>query len=166
MTDNEIEDDDYDEQESDHRRDVRKMLLKSFLVVIFCYTLFCTGIAIIGGLVFYELLEAANLEPEEFTRQMQENSAELFQRSRYLPFVALSSLFCFLLGWLVSRLAPFSQMVHSVILVLLVAATMFVFATGEKTPAEMQTVCMIMVACGPIALVIGARLSMGKQQQT
>lgn len=163
MSETEIQDD-YDEEEQYESRDVRKLLLKSFMVVIFCYTLYCTGMAIIGGVVFYELFQAAaDLEPDEFTKQLQENSAELFKRSRYLPFVALSSVFCFALGWLISSLAPFSKMVHSVILVLLVAATMFVFATGDDTPAELQTVCMIMVACGPIALVIGARLAMGKQ---
>ncbi len=156
-----------DEHEGDgyEKRDVQKLLLKSFMVVIFCYTLFCTGMFIIGNVVFVEAFQAAaNLEPEEFNKQLAENSDQLFKRSRYLPFVALSSVFCFGLGWLISKLAPFSKMVHAVILVLLVAATMFVFATGEKTPAEIQTVCMIMVAAGPIALVIGARIGIGKQE--
>lgn len=167
MTDVESHDD-YDHDDEDEgleKRDVQKLLLKSFMTVIFCYTLFCTGMVIIGGMVFYEAFQAAgNLEPDEFTKQLAENSDQLFKRSRYFPFVALSSLFCFGLGWLISRLAPFSKMVHSVILVLLVAATMFVFATGDKTPAEIQSVCMIMVAFGPIALVIGARLGMGKAE--
>jgi len=156
-------DEDHEEYEEDYQpRDVQKLLLKSFMIVIFCYTLYCTGMTIIGGTCFYEAFQAStNLEPDEFSKQLEENSAELFKRSRYLPFVALSSLFCFGLGWLISRLAPFSKMVHSVILVLLVAATMFVFATGDNTPAQIQTVCMIMVAFGPIALVIGARLGMG-----
>ena len=154
--------DDYDDEQYEPR-DAQKLLLKSFMVVVFCYTLFCTGIAIIGGCVFYEFCQAAgSLENAEFTRELQENSAELFQRGRYLPFVALSSLFCFFLGRLVTWLAPFSQMVHAVVLVLLAAATMFVFATGEKTPPELQTVAMIMVACGPVALVIGARMAIGQ----
>ena len=131
------------------------------MVVVFCYTLFMTGLAIIGGVVFYEAFQAAaNLEPDAFTQELKENSAELFKRSRYLPFVALMSCFCFGLGWLIVRLAPFSKMVHSVVLVLLVAATMFVFATGENTLEEIQTVAMIMVAAGPVALVIAARLAM------
>lgn len=151
-----------DDYEGFEKRDVQKLLFKSFMVVLFCYTLFMTGLAIIGGIVFHEAFQAAsNLEPDAFTRELNDNSAELFQRSRYLPFVALTSVFCFGLGWLIVKLAPFSHMVHSVILVLLVAATMFVFATGENTPAELQTVAMIMVAAGPIALVIGARISMG-----
>ena len=152
-----------DEHEEDYEpRDVQKLLLKSFMVVIFCYTLFMTGMVIICGVVFYEAFQAAaNLEPDAFTRELNENSAELFKRARYLPFVALSSVFCFALGWLVVRLAPFSRMVHAVILVLLVAATMFVFATGDNTPAEVQSVAMIMLAFGPIALVIAARMAMG-----
>ncbi len=156
MTDAEME-------EGFEQRDIQKLLLKSFMVVIFCYTLFMTGMAIIGSAVFYEAFQAAGeMEPDAFTRELNENSAELFKRSRYLPFVALSTVFCFGLGWLVIRLAPFSKMVHSVILVLLVAVTFFVFATGEKTPAEIQTVSMIMVAFGPIALVIGARIALGR----
>ncbi|QEG24292.1 hypothetical protein [Mariniblastus fucicola] len=156
----------HEEHEEDYegfeKRDVQKMLLKSFMIVIFCYTLFMTGLAIIGSIVFYEAFQAAaNLEPDAFTREIEENSALLFKRSRYLPFVALTSAFCFGLGWLIVRLAPFSRMVHAVILVLLVAATMFVFATGDNTPAEIQTVAMIMVAFGPIALVIGARIAVG-----
>jgi amino acid transporter len=155
-------DDDY--EEGYEPRDLQKLLLKSFLIVIFCYTLYMTGMAIITGVVFYEFFRAAaDLEPEAFNQALAEDSANLFKRSRYLPFVALSTIFCFALGWLVVRLAPFSRMVHAVILVLLVAATMFVFATGEETPAELQTVAMIMVAFGPIALVIGARISQGGQ---
>ena len=157
MSDVETEED----YEGFEKSDVQKLLLKSFMVVIFCYTLFMTGMAIIGGAVFYEFIEAATLPEAEFTRAMNENSAKLFQRSRRFPFVALASVFCFGLGWLIVRLAPFSHMVHSVVLVLLVAATMFVFATGENTPAEIQTVAMIMVAAGPIGLVIGARIGMG-----
>lgn len=161
MADAEME----NEYEGFEKRDVQKLLLKSFLVVVFCYTLFMTGMAIIGGLVFYEAFQAAaNLEPDVFTRELNENSAELFKRNRFLPFVALASLFCAGLGWLIVKLAPFSQMVHGVILVLLVAATMFVFATGENTPAEIQTVCLIMVAAGAIALVIGAK--MGSRSRT
>jgi len=152
----------YDEEFQ--KSDVQKLLFKSFMVVVFCYTLFMTGLAVIGCLVFYEFAQAATLPEAEFARELKENSAELFQRSRYLPFVVLMSAFCFGLGWLVVRLAPFSQMVHSVVLVLLVAATMFVFATGENTPAELQTVAMIMVAAGPIALVIGARIGIGNSE--
>ena len=159
MMSNAETEDDYEEFD---KRDVQKLLLKSFMVVIFCYTLFMTGMAIITGAVFHEAFQAAtNLEPDAFTRELNENSAQLFQRSRFFPFVALASVFCFGLGWLIVRLAPFSHMVHSVVLVLLVAATMFVFATGENTPAEIQTVAMIMVAAGPIGLVIGARIGMG-----
>jgi len=158
MSDEEIQD---EYEEGFEKRDVQKMLLKSFMVVVFCYTLFMTGLAIIGGVVFYEFIEAASLPEAEFTRELKENSAELFKRSRYLPFVVLTSVFCFGLGWLIVRLAPFSKMVHSVVLVLLVAATMFVFATGDKTPAELQQVAMIMVAAGPIALVVAARMAIG-----
>ena len=161
MTDAENQND--HEEEHFESRDAQKLLLKSFLVVVFCYTLFSTGMAIIGGSVFYEVVQAATLKPEDFKLQMQENSAELFQRSRYLPFVALSCIFCFGLGRLVVWLAPFSKMVHAVVLVLLVAATMFVFATGDKMPPEGQTVAMIMFGLGPLAVVIGARLGMGKQ---
>lgn len=161
MTDAHFDDEEYEEDYQP--RDVQKLLLKSFMVVIFCYTLYCMGQFIIGGVTFYEAAEAAsNLEEAEFQRALKENSAELFKRARYLPFVALSTLFCFGLGWLIARMAPFSKMVHAVILVLLVAATMFVLATGDNTPAEVQTVCMIMVPFGPIALVIGARIGMGK----
>ena len=153
--------DDYDE-EGYQPRDAQKLLLKSFMIVIFCYTLYCTGMVVIGGVCFSEFVAAAsNLEPAEFTKQLQENEEELLKGSRRVPFVALSSLFCFLLGWLVARLAPFSKMVHAVILVLLVAATMFVFATGNDTPAEIQRVCMIMVPFAPVAIVIGARIGMG-----
>ena len=163
MSDADLQDD-YDEEDY-QPRDVQKLLLKSFMTVIFCYTLFCTGMVVIGAVCFNEFFSAAvNLEPEAFTKQLEENEAELLKRSRRVPFVALSTLFCFGLGWLIVRLASFSQMVHSVILVLLVAATMFVFATGDDTPAEIQRVCMIMVPLGPIALVIGARLGMGKQE--
>ncbi len=158
MADVDLEDD-YDE--GFEKRDVQKMLLKSFMVVVFCYTLFMTGMAVILCTVFYEFAQAATLVEDEFVRELNENSAELFKRSRYLPFVALSSLFSFGLGWLVVRLAPFSKMVHAAALVLLVAATMFVFATGEKTPAELQRVAMIMVAAGPISLLIAARLANG-----
>ena len=158
MSDGEMQDD----YEGFEKRDVQKLLLKSFMVVVFCYTLFMTGLAIIAGVVFYEALQAAgDLEPDAFTREINENSAQLFKRSRYLPFVALTSGFCFCLGWLIVRMAPFSKMVHSVVFVLLVAATMFVFATGENTPAELQQVAMIMVAAGPIALVIAARIAIG-----
>lgn len=155
-----------DEYEDDYQpRDVQKLLLKSFLIVIFCYTLYCMGMLVITGTVFYEYFGAlTQLDEKEFLQEVQENSAELFKRSRYLPFVALSTLFCFGLGWLIVRLAPFSKMVHAVILVLLVAATMFVMATGENTPAEFQTVCMIMVPFAPIALVIGARVGMGNTE--
>ena len=161
MSDAEMQSEPNDYDEDFEKRDVQKLLLKSFMVVIFCYTLFMTGMGIILCTVFYEFFEAATLEENEFARQLNENSAELFKRARYLPFVALSSVFCFGLGWLVVRLAPFSKMVHAVVLVLLVAATMFVFATGEKTPAELQQVAMIMVAAGPVALVIAARIAIG-----
>lgn len=156
--------DDYDENYQP--RDAQKLLMKSFMVVIFCYTLFCSGLVIVGGICFNEFVSAAmNLEPEEFTKQLQENPDELLNRGRRVPFAALATLFCFGLGWLIAKLAPFSKMVHGVILVLLVAATMFVFATGKDTPAEIQRVCMIMVALGPIAIVIGTRLGMGKGNQ-
>lgn len=156
----------YEDEEGFEKRDVQKLLLKSFMVVVFCYTLFMTGMSIILFTVFYEFAEAATLPENEFARELAENSDKLFQRGRYLPFVALSSAFCFGLGFLVVWLAPFSKMVHSVVLVLLVAATMFVFATGKNTPAELQTVAMIMVAAGPIALVIAARMAMGGTSPT
>jgi hypothetical protein len=166
MTDADFQHEEEYDEEDYQPRDVQKLLLKSFMIVIFCYSLYCTGMVIIGGICFNEFVAAAsNLEPAEFTKQLQENEAELLKRSRRVPFVALSSMFCFFLGWLVARLAPFSKMVHAVILVLLVAATMFVFATGNETPAEIQRVCMIMVPFAPIALVIGARLGMGKGNQ-
>lgn len=159
MTETEFEEDDHELEP----RDLQKLLLKSFMVVVFCYTLFMTGLAVIMGAVFYEFFHAAtDLEPEAFEEALAQDAANLFKRSRYLPFIALATAWSFATGFLVARLAPFSKMVHAAILVLLVVATFFVFATGEDTPAELQTVAMIMVPFGPIALIIGARLSIGR----
>lgn len=144
-------------------RDAQKLLLKSFLVVMLCYTIFIFGIVIVGSIVFNDaFLAMGNLEPEEFDALLAKDSAALFPRARYLPFIALATLLCMFLGWLIVQLAPFSKMVHSVFLVLLVAATCFTIATGDKAPAELQTLAIALVGLGPIGIVIGARVAMSR----
>jgi hypothetical protein len=134
-------------------------------VVTFCYTLFVFGIVMVGSIVFNDAFFAGNLEPKEFEELLETDSATLFPRARYLPFIALATLLCTALGWLIVRLAPFSQMVHAVFLVLLVAATSFMIATGDKTVAELQTLAIALVGLGPIGMIIGAKLSLSSIQQ-
>ena len=145
------------------KRDAQKLLLKSFFVVTFCYTAFVILMTVIGGAVFNEAFVAmADLDQNAFQQKLRDEPEVLFQRSRFLPFIALGSLLCLALGWLVVKLAPFSHMPHAMFLAILVAVTSFIFATGDNTPAPIQTVGMIMVVAGPIAVVIGSRFSVSE----
>lgn len=155
--------DDHDDDPHFESGAAQKLLLKSFFVVMFCYTLFLFGVVTVGSLVFNEaFLAMGSADPNEFERRMAEDAAALFPRARYLPFIALSTMLCMALGWLIVRLAPFSKMVHAVFLVLLIAATCFTIATGDKAPAELQTLAIALVGLGPIGIVIGARFAMSQ----
>jgi len=144
------------------QRDVQKLLLKSFFVVTFCYTAFVMAMLVAGAVVFSDATMAAgNLDQDAFQRKLNDEPEKLFPRARYLPFVAAGALLSFAAGWLIVKLAPFSYMSHAMFLAILVAVTSFIFATGDQTPAAIQSLAMIMVPVGPIAIYIGARLSVG-----
>lgn len=150
------------EQPEFESRDVQKLLLKSFFVVTFCYTAFLIGMVFIGAVVFNDAFMAmGNLDQEAFQQKLNEEPDALFPRARNLPFVAIAVLLSAALGWLIVKLAPFSYMSHAMFLAILVAVTSFIFATGDQTPAAIQTLAMIMVAAGPIAIYAGARMSVG-----
>ncbi len=144
------------------QRDVQKLLLKSFFVVTFCYTAFLIAMVVAGAVVFNDAFMAmGNLDQVAFEQKLKDEPEGLFPRGRYLPFIAAGALLSFAVGWLIVKLAPLSQISHAMFLAILVAVTSFLFATGDQTPAPIQSLAMIMVAVGPIAVYLGARISIG-----
>ncbi len=141
----------------DSHRIPPNLLFVSFLIVSGAYVLSMTLL-----LVNYYSVAAAFF-PETAKHIQTKQSAEMLLADPELVFpsamfwivLAVQAISCFVIGWLVTRLAPLAKFNHAIFVAVILLVTFMQMAIGA--PSEMQWKFMLLMAACPICTLLGAQ---------
>jgi hypothetical protein len=135
------------------------MLLRSFLTVASGYVLcLMCFVAIMIGLgygFFPEFVEFFDLDKQTQEAIMENNPETAISRTMFLSMIALTSIACMGVGWLVIKTAPFAHFPHAVFLAVLLFIYFLQMALADP-PLKKSMTLAYMIAF-PIAILIGAK---------
>ena len=140
------------------------MLLRSFLTVGSGYVLsiisFIAILMILGYSFFPEFAEFLELDKLKQDAIMENNPETAIPPMLFWLTVVFTSIACIGIGWLVIRTAPFAPFPHAVFLAVLMFIYYLQMTISDPPPKKSMTI-VYMIAF-PIAVLIGAKLAMGR----
>lgn len=139
------------------------MLLRSFLTVGsgFVLSFMSAGsiLVVLGYAFFPEYIEFLNLDIQIQETMMETNPEAAIPPTMFWSMVALNSIACLAIGWLVIRTAPFAPLPHAVFLAVVMFITYLQLVIEQ--PQKQKSMTIVFMIAFPIAILIGAKLAIG-----
>jgi len=115
----------------------------------------------LGYAFFPEFVEFFELDKQAQDAVMANNPESAISRPMFLSAIALTSVACIAIGWIVVRTAPFAPFPHAVFLAALIFIYFLQMALADP-PLKKSMTLAYMIAF-PIAILIGARWADSRQ---
>ncbi len=152
-----------DQPTGSHRLPPGKLMF-SFLLVAGAYivsiaVLFLSFVLLVRN--FYPEVDALVRDQDSLHAVYQNNPEAIIPRPLFFIILAINATVAFVIGWLISALAPFAKMPHAFFLAVLVGVTWLQQLIESPDPARWTMLLMMIVLPG--AILWGGRIASDRQ---